>query len=263
MMHHYGDEQRWFIGRVISIADPEQLGRVRVRIFGVHSDNKEDIGEKDLPWAQVLTPVTEGHSSGIGTNIGIKEQSQVYGIFLDGKNSQLPLVIGAISKYESTVERREQVTDLDGETNVEKAFNFFISPEGGEFSPQQACGIIGNLLQESGVGGDINPKAFNNTEGSWGIAQWNPQRGAKGNRFDQLRDFCRERGYDYQELYPQLEFIKYELYKFPYLGLSSLRSAKTVRDASIAFEKKFERPAGGSTENRIAFGEEVFEKMES
>ncbi len=264
MIDYYGDETRWFIGIVMSIDDPQELGRVQVRIFGVHSEDLNMIKQADLPWAQVVVPVTEGGSSGIGSNTGIKVQAQVYGIFLDGKDSQLPLVMGSIPKIESTAKRRERPTVLFGESNVERAFNFFISAEGGEFTPQQACGIIGNLLVESGEGQktDINPLAKNNAEGSFGIAQWNPAKAADF-RLAKLQQFCAERGYNYQELFPQLEYIKYELHRYTHLGLADLRNAKTVRDASIVFEKKYERPAKGSTDRRIAFAEEVFEKLES
>ena len=262
MIEYYGDEHRWFIGKVMSIDDPQELGRVQVRIFGVHGENLTDIKESDLPWAQVVIPVTEGSSSGIGANTGIKEQAQVYGIFLDGKDSQLPLVIGSVPKVESTRQRRKAPQVLFGNTNVEKAYNYFISAEGGEFTPQQTCGIIGNLLVESYNQGDINPLALNSAEGSFGIAQWNPAEAAD-QRLNKLQQFCRERGYDYKELYPQLEYIKYELHRYSYLGLAELREAKTPREASIVFEKKYERPAEGSTERRVSFAEEVFEKMES
>ena len=60
----YGDQTRWFVGRVISINDPLEMGRVKVRIVGIH-DNRE-IRDGDLPWAQVVVPVTEGGSSGLG-----------------------------------------------------------------------------------------------------------------------------------------------------------------------------------------------------
>ena len=155
----YGDETRWFVGTIVSISDPLQLGRVRVRIFGVHSDRTADIEEADLPWAQTVSPITEGGSSGIGTNLGIKVQAQVYGIFLDGKESQLPLVLGSIPKYEkglsnvlisldpniprgsqhpnlvdakTNFKNRETVSQVDtkylvGTDNVERAFNFFVT----------------------------------------------------------------------------------------------------------------------------------------
>ena len=104
-MNYYGDKSRWFMGTVVNINDPLELGRIKVRIYGVHTHNPADIEDGDLPWAQVVIPVTEGGSSGIGTNIGIKVQAQVYGIFLDGMDSQLPLVLGSVPKYERPVTR--------------------------------------------------------------------------------------------------------------------------------------------------------------
>lgn len=288
----YGDDVRWFVGTVISINDPKKMGRVRVRIHGLHPINTDDVKESDLPWAQSLIPVTEGGSSGIGTTVGIKQQAQVFGIFLDGPNSQLPLVMGSIPKIEkkkvvkpgqSTETNTEVAKDvaveseaitLTGQTNIEKAFNFFISKEGGEFTVEQACGIIGNFIAESSLSQphDINPTqpstfvdADGTPEGSFGIAQWNPGSDNSGGRLGQLIDFCNERGYNYRELRPQLEFTKFELYTKPWLGLAELRKAKTVKEATVVFQDKFERPNAkfAHTSKRIAFAENVFETMEA
>ena len=99
--HYYGDETRWFVGKVVQThGDPEELGRVKVRIYGVHPDNQNDATVDDLPFASVVVPTTEGGSSGFGATVGLKEGAQVFGIFLDGKNSQLPLVLGSIPKNE-------------------------------------------------------------------------------------------------------------------------------------------------------------------
>jgi len=82
---YYGDETRWFVGVVQSTNDPLTQGRVRVRIFGVHSANIKDIPDEALPWAQVVAPITHGGTSGLnGTPVGIKQYAQVFGIFLDG-----------------------------------------------------------------------------------------------------------------------------------------------------------------------------------
>ena len=45
---YYGDTTRWFVGRVVSIDDPKQLGRIQVRIYGIHSTNTLDIPDEDL-----------------------------------------------------------------------------------------------------------------------------------------------------------------------------------------------------------------------
>jgi len=97
----YGDETRWWVGVVQSTDDPIEQGRLRVRIYGIHSASEADIPNIALPWAQVVAPVTQGGTSGInGTPVGIQAYAQVFGIFLDGKHSQLPLVLGSIPKVD-------------------------------------------------------------------------------------------------------------------------------------------------------------------
>ena len=98
----YGDQVRWFIGIVVNVKDdPLKLGRAKVRAFGVY-DNIED---KDLPWAQVVVPITQGIHEGKGQNLGLLVGTQVFGIFLDGQNSQLPMIIGSVPKEEDTNEK--------------------------------------------------------------------------------------------------------------------------------------------------------------
>ena len=96
----YGDQTRWFIGRVVDLQDPMELGRIKVRIFGVHSEDTQAIPTDDLPWAQVVVPITEGGTFGLGNVLGINEGAHVFGMFLDGANSQLPLIIGSLPKLE-------------------------------------------------------------------------------------------------------------------------------------------------------------------
>ena len=97
----YGDQTRWFLGEVVNVKDdPEKLGRVKVRVFGVY----DDIDEADLPWAQIVVPVTTGVHEGKGQYLGILVGTQVFGMFLDGQNSQLPMVIGTVPKVIDTGE---------------------------------------------------------------------------------------------------------------------------------------------------------------
>lgn len=97
---YYGDQTRWFTGELININDPLELGRVQVRIYGIHSDNRVLIPDEDLPWAQVVVPITQGGTRYLGNNLGVKPGSLVFGFFMDGANSQLPLVLGSLPKYE-------------------------------------------------------------------------------------------------------------------------------------------------------------------
>ena len=274
----YGDQNRWFIGLVVDVDDPLKLDRVKVRIQGVHTPDTTLIPNADLPWAQVAIPVTEGGSSGLGANSSLKPRAQVFGFFLDGKNSQLPLVIGSIPKIESyanqagdadnikypTIDKKSGRgnidLDLDGDDNITKAFNFFVSQEGGDYSFEQACGIIGNFCVESGP--TLNPRAVAPVEGSTGIAQWNPAEAA-GNRLGQLVEYSASLGLDHLTLGAQLLFTKYELETFSYLGDGLLRKANTVKDATVAFQDAYERPnkAVAHTDRRINYGKEVFDKL--
>ena len=90
----YGDSFRWFVGVVVSNHDPLKLGRVKVRVRGLHSNLEEDIPTADLPWAQVVVPSTEGGISGIGKMPQLQNGSQVVGFFADGEASQLPIIMG-------------------------------------------------------------------------------------------------------------------------------------------------------------------------
>lgn len=104
----YGDQTRWFTGEVVDVNDPVQLGRIKVRIYGIHGDNTILVPDEDLPWAQVLAPITEGGTNGLGNPLGIQVGALVFGIFLDGQSSQLPLIFGSIPKYEDLEEENDR-----------------------------------------------------------------------------------------------------------------------------------------------------------
>ena len=86
-----------FYGVVEDRIDPTQTGRVRVRCLGFHTKDKEGLPTADLPWAQVLLPVTSSGISGIGqTPLGLVEGSWVVGYFRDGADAQEPIVLGSL-----------------------------------------------------------------------------------------------------------------------------------------------------------------------
>lgn len=86
-----------FIGIVESRADPTKAGRVKVRALGIHSTDKTLIPTTALPWATPINPCTSASVSGIGTTpSGLLEGTWVFGMFLDGKLAQIPVVLGSI-----------------------------------------------------------------------------------------------------------------------------------------------------------------------
>lgn len=50
--------QMFYTGVVEDIHDPLMLGRVRVRVVGVHTENKVLLPTEDLPWATPVLPIT-------------------------------------------------------------------------------------------------------------------------------------------------------------------------------------------------------------
>lgn len=90
----------WFMGVVEDIQDPLQLGRCRVRCYGLHNESKEDIPTDSLPWAHPIQPITSAGVSGVGTTpTGILPGSQVVGFFRDGRLCQQPILLGTIGGF--------------------------------------------------------------------------------------------------------------------------------------------------------------------
>lgn len=87
----------WFTGVVEARNDPAMLGRIRVRIFGIHSMDKSEVPTEALPWATVMLPVTETAMSGLGLSLhSLVEGTWVIGFFRDSVSCQDPIVMGAL-----------------------------------------------------------------------------------------------------------------------------------------------------------------------
>lgn len=87
----------WWIGVVEERRDPEKLGRVKIRIFGYHPEDKTVIPTDDLPWAIPIHPISSAASSGIGmTPVGPLPGTWAIGFFLDGEDMQQPAFFGTI-----------------------------------------------------------------------------------------------------------------------------------------------------------------------
>ena len=91
----------FFHGVVEAVDDPQKIGRVRVRVFGVHSATKErsdtnGIATEELPWAFVSQPVTSAAMNGIGRTSELLAGTWVHGITRDGDGFQDLVIIGTI-----------------------------------------------------------------------------------------------------------------------------------------------------------------------
>ena len=83
----------FFVGVVENIDDRRREGRVQVRAFGVHGTH-DDIPTDMLPWAIVAKGDYDPNGApGSGMPA---VNSWVFGVFLDGRDCQNPLVLGLI-----------------------------------------------------------------------------------------------------------------------------------------------------------------------
>ena len=225
----YGDDVRWFFGTVINAQPPAGYeGRVKVRINGVHNPKISEIPEKDLPWAQVMIPSTEGGISGYGRIPQILAGSFVFGIFLDGQTSQIPLVMGTLPRVEfptntqtGKIGNREKSTRIQNSvTEVlaedtkrttavqlrrQQSMKFFLD---NGYNLIHAAAITGALQGTSGFA------TFNASEEETliGIASWN-RSNTVGSRFNNLLTFSQsfQPIVDWKLYSTQLQFVLYEL----------------------------------------------------
>lgn len=92
----------YYRGVVESRNDPLMLGRCKVRIVGLHTENKILLPTDDLPWAFPLMPINGGSISGLGWSpTGVVPGSWVLCIFLD-EDKQQPIMLGTIGGIPST-----------------------------------------------------------------------------------------------------------------------------------------------------------------
>ena len=85
-----------FHGVVEDIKDPEQMGRVRVRCFGIHTEDTRAIKTEDLPWSLVMLPTTSASISGVSQTHQLVAGSWVVGFFADGESAQDPVIMGSV-----------------------------------------------------------------------------------------------------------------------------------------------------------------------
>ena len=111
-----------YYGIIEDRQDPLKIGRVRVRVHGIHNDRKDYISTPDLPWAQVMLPTTSAGFSGFGTQHGLVEGSTVILFFKDEDSCQQPVVIGSTAGIPQSG-YKEDGLDVLISRQVDKGFN--------------------------------------------------------------------------------------------------------------------------------------------
>lgn len=87
----------WFVGVVENMSDPLNAGRCKVRIFGWHDKNIDNLSTDDLPWATPLLPVS---ASTMLPNY--RQGDWVMGFFMDAQLGQQPIIMGVFPSIAQT-----------------------------------------------------------------------------------------------------------------------------------------------------------------
>lgn len=130
--------------------DPLKLGRCKVRVFGLHSESRQELSTADLPWAIVMHSVTSAAMSGIGHSpVGPVEGTWVVVIFTDPEKQQ-PIIIGTLGGIpqqqqkitnSTYVEQSNVVKTTDGTVVTDSSGNPVVS---GETTPAQPAPANGS-----------------------------------------------------------------------------------------------------------------------
>lgn len=152
---------------------------------------------------------------------------------------------GSSTKTEKVGKNNEQ---QEGESNAMYAMRYLI---GNGFTKEQAAGIVGNLMQESG-GGTFD-LGLNATDGTaQGIAQW------QGSRLTDLRNFQRDRFNGEDTLDSQLAFLVYEMQDSEKGAYNQIKGTNNARDAAYVTDKYYERSAGTERGKRMDYAQEAY-----
>ena len=77
--------------------------RYKVRIFGLHDWGEDSIKSENLPWANIMYPVTAGgYQTNSGETPNIRQGNIVFGFFLDGSEKDQPIIMGVMGNNAQT-----------------------------------------------------------------------------------------------------------------------------------------------------------------
>ena len=94
--------------------------RYKVRIIGLHDQGETTIPSDQLPWAQVMYPVTAGGGqAGAMDSTKLRQGNMVFGFFLDGQDQQVPIIMGVLGNNSQTVLEQKNSTVADTVTDTQ------------------------------------------------------------------------------------------------------------------------------------------------
>ena len=220
-------------------------------------------------------PVT-GEGGTVSTSQGSVPQYELLGPFAEMNKVANNMVASIFNGKEVDMYAAPEVStgstggsvDISGETDTAKAVYTFFTGKG--YTPAAACGILGNMEQESGV----NPKSIQGggKGPAAGICQWENYN-KKSARWKGLSDYASSKGKDWTDLQSQLEWLDMELQgkdsrtlsllKQKVGGYEQFKALTDVDKATLVFEEAFERAKKPNMDRRYNAAKTYFSKFAS
>ena len=116
---YLGTEWKWWIGQIAD--ESTWLGniekgkfqskdsvagwgrRYKVRIMGLHDQGQDAIPDDQLPWANVMYPITAGGGQADAFQTpGLRQGNVVFGFFMDGGDQEVPVIMGVLGNNSQT-----------------------------------------------------------------------------------------------------------------------------------------------------------------
>ena len=135
--------------------------RYKVRIIGLHDQGQETIPDDQLPWAQIMYPVTAGggQTAAKGT-ANLRQGNMVFGFFLDGQDQQVPVIMGVLGNNSQTALNQKigtsRVTNTTPGTLATSGYSDGASPPKGSARPTPPASDIGVEQPTPGQPGATN-----------------------------------------------------------------------------------------------------------
>ena len=259
----YGKNFLPFVG-IVKELNPDNL-RARVRIFGIHDiEDSINVSNGDLPWAVI------GYSTDSQTPHSLVVNSWVYGVFVDGRNAQQPVILnqfgighppsgdGSYSSggdifsgralkdseipSDTNIPQKTKTLNIPGGSMLEKSYNYIynklVALNMSSNPHLHTSAFTGVLMTETygvtfvgGASDDLYTGGGGGYKGrAWGICQWLGSR----------RSTFFNRYGQSTDLGDQLDFMWWELMNTESRARSRWLSANNLEDAT-AGASSFER----------------------
>ncbi len=116
---YLGSQWQWWIGQIADDAtwrDNTLSGkfqdkdtssgwgrRYKVRIMGIHDQGEDEIPSDQLPWANIMYPVTAGGGqTGAYHTPALRQGNVVFGFWMDGPEQEIPVIMGILGNNPQT-----------------------------------------------------------------------------------------------------------------------------------------------------------------